>query len=67
MNWFKAQRLDWIAEMLHVYGFINRFHLMLKFGISDAQATLDFKSFHELHPNQMTYDIRKKAYVAKKP
>ncbi len=36
MKWFEQHRQDWIAEMLRVYGFINRDHLMRKFGISPA-------------------------------
>ena len=38
VSWFVEQRMAWIAEMLHVYGFINRGHLMRKFGISGTQA-----------------------------
>lgn len=33
-RWFESQRIAFIAEMLHIYGFINREHLMRKFGIS---------------------------------
>jgi hypothetical protein len=31
--WFEQQRMDWIAETLRIFGFINREHLMRKFGI----------------------------------
>jgi len=41
VNWFARYRLDWIADMLHVYGFLNREHLQRKFGISTPQASKD--------------------------
>jgi hypothetical protein len=64
MNWFAEQRQEWIGEMLRIYGFINRFHMSRKFGISNAQAALDFKAFHEANPEAMKYDARKKVYFA---
>lgn len=64
MNWFAQHRQEWIAEMLEVYGFINRFHLSRKFGISNAQAANDFKLFNANHPDAMRYDARKKLYYA---
>lgn len=50
--------------MLEIYGFINRVHLMRKFGTSGAQAALDFIKFTDRNPNAMRYDTRQKAYVA---
>ena len=50
--------------MLDVYGHINRSHLMRKFGVSNAQAALDFAAFKREKPGQMTYDPRRKSYVA---
>ena len=50
--------------MLRVYGFINRFHMTRKFGISAAQAALDFRAFNEANPEAMKYDARKKIYLA---
>lgn len=64
MTWFTQHRQEWIAEMLDVYGFINRFHLKRKFGISSAQAAIDFRTFHERKPDAMRYDPRKKIYYA---
>ena len=64
MNWFASHRQEWIADMLRVYGFINRFHLARKFGISTAQAANDFRAFHENNPDAMKYDARKKIYYA---
>ena len=42
MNWFQRQRLDWIRETIRVYGYMNREHLVRKFGISIPQASNDF-------------------------
>ena len=66
MNWYRAHRMEWIAETLRVFGFINRGHLMLKFGISQPQASSDLKLFQRLHPDAMWYDANAKRYVAGK-
>jgi hypothetical protein len=63
VNWFARQRLDWIADMLHVYGFINREHLQRKFGISTPQASNDLRDFTRAHPSAMQYDLSRKCYV----
>ncbi len=67
MNWFAQKRQEWIAETLHIYGFVNRAHLMRKFGISGNQAANDFNTFNDTNPKVMQYDNRKKIYVATKP
>lgn len=64
MRWFEEQRMAWIAETLRVFGFINREHLMRKFGISQPQASLDLKAFQRANPRAMTYDVSTKRYVA---
>lgn len=66
MNWFERQRLAWIAEMLHIYGFINRDHLQRKFSISQPQASKDLQTFARLHPAAMRYDLSRKCYVVKR-
>jgi hypothetical protein len=63
MNWFEQTRLEWIAETLHVFGFINREHLMRKFGISQPQASKDLTTFQRQHPDLMQYDLSRKCYV----
>ena len=63
-NWFETQRLDWIAETLRVFGFINREHLERKFGISQPQASNDLQRFLRANPDAMTYDLSGKRYVA---
>lgn len=63
MNWCERQRQLWIADMLDVYGFINREHLQRKFGISTPQASHDLRRFLEAHPRAMAYDLSRKCYV----
>lgn len=50
MNYFTEERQSWIAEMLRVYGFINREHLMKKFGVSKPQASADLTRFARTFP-----------------
>lgn len=64
-RWFEQQRMDWIAETLRVFGFINREHLQRKFGISTPQASLDLAAFMRANPTAMAYDLSAKRYVAK--
>lgn len=64
MRYFARLRLEWIADMLKVYGFINREHQMRKFGVTMAQAAVDFRMFQELNPLAMHYDRSAKRYVA---
>ena len=64
MTWFQRQRMDWIAECLRIYGYINRIHLVRKFDISAQQASTDLTGFSEANPGRMKYDPRRKTYVA---
>jgi hypothetical protein len=50
--------------MLSVVGFVRRGHLQRKFGVSEPQASLDLQQFLALFPHVMTYDNRRKCYVA---
>lgn len=61
-NWFEQHRLEWIEETLRVFGFINREHLMRKFGISQPQASHDLSAFQRLYPDRMYYDKSAKRY-----
>lgn len=65
MRWFEQHRQEWIAETLRVFGFIQRQHLMKKFGISTPQASADLQLFQKENPGVMEYDTRSKRYVAK--
>ncbi len=63
-RWFELRRREWIYEMLTIYGFINREHLMKKFGISMPQASHDLTTFKRSYPYAMHYDTSRKCYVA---
>lgn len=64
MTWAEEQRQLWIAEVLHIFGYLNREHLMRKFRISRVQASLDLRAYVQLHPKQVAYDTSKKCYIA---
>ncbi len=62
MRWFEQRRMEWIAETLRIFGFINREHLVKKFGLSIPQASHDLNLFQRMHPRAMTYDKSAKTY-----
>lgn len=43
-DYFQKHRRDWIEESLRVYGFINREHLVRRFGLSVPQASKDLQA-----------------------
>ncbi len=49
-------------ETLRVFGFINRAHLMRKFGVSEPQASHDLQTFMRLNPGAMAYNQSKRQY-----
>lgn len=63
--WFEQHRQAWIAEMLMIYGFINREHLMRKFQLSMPQASLDLQRFIRAHPTGIAYDTSRKCYISR--
>ncbi len=62
LSWAQEQRLDFIEEMVRLYGFINRAHLVKKFRISTAQAAGDFRLFLKLNHGFIVYDKQAKHY-----
>lgn len=66
MRWFEQYRMDWIAETLRVFGFINRQHLERKFAVSTPQASTDLNRFQKLHPGAMSYDKSAKRFIAER-
>lgn len=64
MRWFEQQRINYIAETLRALGYINREHLIQKFGISTPQASHDLTVFQRIHPNAIKYDRSAKRYVS---
>lgn len=63
MNWFLERRLEWIAETLRVFGYINREHLEKKFDISTPQASVDLREFKRRNPGVVSYNVSTKRYV----
>lgn len=61
-NWFQWHRLEWIDEMLDVYGFINREHICRKFDLSVPAASNDLRIFREMFPREIEYDKSAKCY-----
>lgn len=62
MRWFANYRIEWIAEMVSIYGFINREQIIRKFGITEAQASRDLQAALHRYPDLMTYDVHTKRY-----
>lgn len=63
IGWFPAVRVSWIVESVRIFGFINREHVMRKFGISKPQASNDLRLVLSTYPKLMAYDSSRKAYV----
>lgn len=63
MTWFAAYRQDWIRETLRIFGFINRRHLVRKFGMSVPQASHDLSKFARENPDIARYCPHRKAYI----
>lgn len=61
-DWFKNHRIDWIAEMIRIYGFINREHIEKKFSVSTPQASMDLRDAMKQHPNVIRYNPSTKRY-----
>lgn len=67
MNWFIRHRQDWIHESLHVFGFINREHVMRKFGVSRPQASKDLQRYQTDHSGAIAYNLTTKRYERASP
>lgn len=63
MNWYAQQRRNWIREMLQIYGFINRSHIVAKFGCSGQSAGHDLTAFAADSTDWVKYCPRRKAYI----
>jgi hypothetical protein len=63
-TWFRQTRLEWIHESVRIFGFINREHIMMKFGVSMPQASIDIRDAMKRWPDLMRYDASTKRYVA---
>lgn len=65
MRYFEQLRIHWIIEMIEIYGFINRGHVVKKFGVTHQVASSDFGKVQKLHPHLMRYDTSAKCYFLK--
>ena len=63
MNWFVEQRRAWIVEMLRIYGFINRHHVVAKFRCSPQSAGHDLTAVQAANAEWVQYEPRRRAYV----
>jgi len=63
VNWYGEQREKWIAEMLRIYGHINRHHISEKFGCSAQLAGNDLTAFQERNSEWVRYEPRRRTYV----
>lgn len=61
-RWFFQQRQQWIAQMVRIYGYINREHLEKKFEISTPQASIDLQYFQKNNPGVLEYNASTKRY-----
>ncbi|MER9471032.1 hypothetical protein [Mesorhizobium sp. M0520] len=61
-DWFKRTRVAWIAEMVEIYGFINREHIQTKFGVSTPQASYDLRDAMAAYPGLIVYNTSAKRY-----
>ncbi len=65
MTWFTEYRIAWIKESVEIFGSVRREHIMKKFGVSVAQASLDLRQVRLRWPDLIEYDLFGKAYRAK--
>lgn len=64
-RWFFRHRQEWIAEMIRIFGFINRVHIERKFEVSTPQASADLQAFQQSHPGLIVYNKTSKRYEAR--
>lgn len=63
MTWFTEQRYAWIRESVEIFGYVNRGHIVHKFGITSQQASIDIREVQARWPDLMDYDRSGKRYV----
>ena len=62
MNYFQQQRQEFIAAFVKKNGYINRRHIMKKFGVNTVTASKDLQKYQELNPCVIEYNARKRRY-----
>lgn len=63
-KWGQERRLEFIDYRLQWEGRLNRSDLMVLFGISVPQASLDIARYSQLAPENMSYDRSARVYLA---
>lgn len=66
MRYFEQLRISWIVETIKIFGFINRRHVVKKFGVTQHVVSSDFSKVQEMHPDLMKYDASQKCYFLSK-
>ena len=61
-RWASQQRQIFIGQMLEVFGYINRSHIMQIFEVSMPQASADIQHFLKCNPSTMDYNVSTKRY-----
>ena len=55
-------RFEFIEFRAYWHGRLNRSDLIDQFGVSQTQASQDFKAYQDLAPNNLVYDSVEKTY-----
>ena len=63
MNYAVEQRLRFLEFLVDHYDCVGRSHLVDYFGISEPQATRDFRAYKELAPDNLLLNQVSKKYV----
>jgi len=58
------QRLEFIEFMVFWEGGVNRKNITEKFGVSVPQASADLAAYQKIAPDNLTYDVSEKKYIA---
>jgi len=62
IKWAAEQRFQFIEQQAFWCGGLNRSDLTAHFGLSVPQASKDIAAYQALHPDNLTYDPRKRRY-----
>lgn len=62
-RWFIEHRMAWIKESVEIFGYINREHIVKKFGVSIPQASADLAKVMERWPDLVAYNKSQKQYI----
>lgn len=62
MRYFEQERYNWIVEIAQIYGFVNRDHIMRKFGVTSAVASKDLSNVQRDFPHTLRYNTSSKRY-----